>query len=150
MKKVFLGVLIVLVTAGMAFGEMKATKESCVALVKKAVSYYKEVGPEKALAEFNNPKGKFVDGENYLSIYSLDGKVLGHLNPKLIGSDVSNLKDNQGKLFIREFMEKASKGPSSSGWVEYNWTNPVTKKIQPKAAYFERAGNWIIQAGYYK
>ncbi len=155
MKKVLLGtlvvLLIVLLVAGVSYSQKKATKESCVALVQKAMAYYKEAGPEKALEEFSNPKGRFVDGEDYLSIYSLQGKVIGHgTNQKLIGKELADLKDSNGKLFIREFMDKASKSPSSSGWVDYHWTNPISKKIEPKTAYFERAGNWIIQAGYYK
>ncbi len=151
MKKILLSVLILFLIAGVSFAQKKATKESCVSLVKKAVAYYKEAGPEKALAEFNNPKGKFVDGEDYLSIYTLDGTVIGHgTNAKLIGKHLKDIKDSNGKMFIREFMEKAAKSPNSTGWVEYHWTNPISRKIEPKAAYFERAGDWIIQAGYYK
>ena len=135
---------------GLASAEQKATKASCQALVKKAVAFYKEVGKEKALAAFDDPKGKFVDGEDYLSIYSVTGKIVGHgTNPSLIGKEMIDLKDTNGKLFIREFVEKANK-PGANGWVEYSWTNPVSKKVEPKAAYFERVDDVIIQAGYYK
>jgi len=135
---------------GLAQAQTKATKESSVALVKKAVVYYKQVGKEKALEEFSNPNGKFVDGENYLSIYDMKGTVLGHgTNKALLGKNFYDVRDSRDKYFIREFIEKANK-PGASGWVEYQWTNPVSKKIEPKAAYFVRVEDVIIQAGYYK
>ena len=135
---------------GLALAQTKATKDSSVALVKKAVAYYKQVGKEKALAEFNNPKGKFVDGENYLSIYDMKATVIGHgVNQALVGKNMYDLKDSHDKYFMREFVEKANK-PGASGWVEYYWTNPVTKKMQQKEAYFVRVDDIIIQAGYYK
>lgn len=150
MKKILLGVLVLTLMSGVAFAEKKATKESAQALVQKAVAYVKEVGPEKALEEFSNPAGKFVDGEDYLSIYSPEGVVLGHgANKALIGKNIKDLKDSQGKLFIQEFITKADK-PGATGWVEYYWTNPSSKKIEPKESYFERVGDLIIQAGYYK
>lgn len=33
------------------------TRDEAVAMVKKAAAFYKANGKEKALAEFNNPKG---------------------------------------------------------------------------------------------
>jgi cytochrome c len=151
MKKLLVFTLIGLfLFVGLAYAEKKATKASCQALVKKAVAYYKEVGRDKALAEFNNPKGKFVDGEDYLSIYSMNGIVVGHgTNAALIGKDLIELKDVNGKFIIKSFIEQAPK-PGASGWVEYSWTNPVTKKVGPKASYFVRVDDLIIQAGYYK
>jgi len=150
MRKMLVGVLVVLLMGGIALAQKKATKESAQALVQRAVAYVKEVGPDKALVEFSNPEGKFVDGEDYLSIYSLEGVVLGHgANKALIGKNMKDLKDSQGKLFIQEFMTKADK-PGATGLVEYYWTNPLNKKIEPKEACFERVGELIIQAGYYK
>jgi signal transduction histidine kinase len=135
---------------GLAYAQKKATKESSQALVKKAVAYYKEVGKDKALAAFSDPKGKFVDGEDYLSIYSMDGTVVGHgVNASLIGKKMIDVKDPKGKYLIKAFIEKANK-PGASGWVDYHWTNPVTKKVEPKESYFVRVDDVIIQAGYYK
>jgi cytochrome c len=151
MKKLMVFTIVCLfIFTGLALAQTKATKESCMALVNKAAIYYKEVGKEKALAEFSNPKGKFVDGENYLSIYDMKATVIGHgVNKALIGKDLYNLRDSNDKYFMKEFVEKANK-TGATGWVEYHWTNPVSKKIEPKAAYFVRVEDVIIQAGYYK
>ena len=151
MKKLIVFTIIGLfLFVGLAQAQTKATKESSVALVKKAVVYYKQVGKEKALEEFSNPNGKFVDGENYLSIYDMKGTVIGHgVNKALIGRNLYDLKDSSDKYFIREFVQKADK-PGATGWVEYHWTHPISKKNEPKAAYFVRVEDVIIQAGYYK
>jgi cytochrome c len=134
---------------GLAYAQKKATRESCQALVKKAVAYYKEVGREKALAAFSDPKGKFVDGEDYLSVYDMKGTVVGHgVNASLIGKSMIDVKDPKDKYLLKAFID-ASTQPRASGWIDYHWTNPVSKKVEPKTAYFIRVDDLIIQAGYY-
>jgi signal transduction histidine kinase len=80
----------------------------------------------------------------------MDGTVVGHgVNASLIGKKMIDVKDPKGKYLIKAFIEKANK-PGASGWVDYHWTNPVTKKVEPKESYFVRVDDVIIQAGYYK
>ena len=68
-------------------------------MVKKAMAYAKENTRETFLQEISNPKGKFVDRDLYISVYDSNGIVLAHgVNAKLIGKDVSNLNDTDGKL----------------------------------------------------
>jgi len=100
--------------------------DEATALIEKSIAFYKANGKEKALAEISNPGGQFVKGEFYVFIWDLNGTVIAHgANQKLIGKDVSGLKDADGKLFVKEGMDLGkSKG---SGWVDYKWPNPVTK-----------------------
>lgn len=49
---------------------------------------------------------------------------------------------------MKEIVSKAAS--SGSGWVDYKWVNPVTKEIQAKSAYFEKADDVIISSGFYK
>jgi signal transduction histidine kinase len=153
MRKILaFGLAVSFLFVGLAFAQMtKATEESCQALVKKAVEHYKTVGREQALKDFGAPSKMFVDGENYLSIYDMQGNCWAHGMIPSTGEPAHmwNLKDNHGKLFMQEFVQKADK-PGATGWVEYYWTNPSTKQVQAKAAYFERVDDLIIQAGYYK
>ena len=61
MKKclVFMMVIVLLaVGASVVMAQDKGTPEEAKALVKKAIAYIKEVGKDKAIAEFNDPKGK--------------------------------------------------------------------------------------------
>lgn len=132
---------------GSAFAADK--KDEAKALVKKAVSFMKQNGNEKALSEFNNPKGQFVKGDLY--IFVLDSKVTmlaNGGNQKLVGKNLANLKDAQGKLFNKDLMETAQHG---GGWApEYKWSNPLTKKIEPKLAYVEPVGDLLVGCGFYK
>lgn len=44
----------------------KGTAEQAVAMVKKGGDYLRKHGKDRAFAEFNNPKGQFVDRDLYL------------------------------------------------------------------------------------
>lgn len=147
MKKSYLTLLIALMfTISSAFAG--ATPDEAKTMVTKAVAYFKANGKDKALAEFSNPKGEFVKGELYLTVWDFNGTQIAHgANPKLIGKNLLDLKDTDGKLFVKEFMEVAKK---SSGWVDYKWNNPETKKIQAKSVYLEAVGDILIGCGVYK
>jgi cytochrome c len=54
------GMCLMFASAG-ALAADKSTPAPAAALVKKAVAYLKENGKDKALAEFNIPKGIFLD-----------------------------------------------------------------------------------------
>jgi len=66
----------------------------------------------------------------------------------LIGKDVTDLKDADGKYFIKDILAKAKS--DGSGWIDYRWPNPTTKEIQLKSVYFEQAEGLVIASGYYK
>lgn len=137
----------------MAFGGAgaadKGTPEEAVALVKKAAAYLQANGKDKAFAEFSNPKGQFVDRDMYLYAADMNGLALAHgANAKLIGKSVMELKDADGKYFIKELYQVANiKG---KGWVDYKWPNPVTKAIESKTTYVEKVGDIVIACGVYK
>lgn len=126
-----------------------APKDDALDLVTKAVALVKEAGKDKAVATFNDAKGPFVKGELYVFAFTMQGVTLAHpLNPKLVGKDLAELKDSDGKLFMKEMMSTAS-GPGK-GWVDYNWTNPTTKKIEAKSSYVAKAGDIFVGCGIYK
>jgi hypothetical protein len=81
--------------------EKYTSNESLVAFVDSAVAYVKTHGAKKALAEFNNPNGSFIQGE--LSIYAcgFNGTTLAHpINPEKVGKN----RDDEGAIgvFVRE------------------------------------------------
>lgn len=142
----FASILILGVTVFPAFA---APKDDALALVAKAVAHVKDVGKEKALADFNDPKGPFVKGALYVFAYTLKGVILAHpMNPKLVGKDMTDVKDSDGKFFTRDFIATVN-GPGK-GWVDYNWTNPTTKKIEAKSSYVAKAGDIFVGCGIYK
>jgi signal transduction histidine kinase len=147
--KFIIGVLLAVLfhSAAFAAGE-HASREDAVALVKKAAAYIKQNGRDKALDEFNNPKGKFVDGELYIVVLDLNGVLLADgTKPKLAGKSLLDIKDVNGKQFVREEVDLArTKG---KGWVDFEWVNPVTKTMEPRSTYFERVDDLIVLTGVY-
>ena len=128
--------------------DQRATKDEAVAMVKKAIDSIRQNGKEKALAEFSTPQGKFVDRELYIVVLDLNGMVLAHgSNPKLIGKSLMEIKDMNGKAFVREQVELAK--TKGSGWVDFQWNNPVSQKMEPRSTYLERAGDYIVLSGVY-
>ena len=126
-----------------------ATKPEAVAMVKKGVAFIKANGAEKGYAEISNPKGAFVDRDLYLVVYGLDGKCLAHgANEKQIGRDLLDLTDIDGKYFVKERVELAKAKPNGF-WQDYKFTNPVSKKIEPKTMYCERLGDTAVCGGVY-
>lgn len=125
------------------------TKEEAEALVKKAISMIKAEGKDKAFAEINNPKGKFVDRDLYIFVYDMNGKCVAHgFNPKMIGKDLMEMKDADGRYFVKERIEIAK--TKGKGWQDYKFTNPLSKKIEMKTAYIEKVDDLIVGCGVYK
>jgi signal transduction histidine kinase len=127
----------------------QGTAAEAEAMVKKAVAHLKANGPEKSYDEFTNGKS-FKDRDLYIIVYDLNGKNLAQgANPKLVGKDLINLKDPDGKPIIQMFVDLA-KG-KGKGWVEgYKFLNPVSQKMEGKAMYLERVGETLVGCGIYK
>jgi signal transduction histidine kinase len=110
-------------------------------------SYAEEKG--KAFAAFNNTKGKFVHSDLYIYVIDINGDILAHGgDAKLIGQHMINLKDADGKEFIKAIIDDTKL--KNRGSRDYKWTNPLTKKVEKKSTFFERVGDVIIICGYYK
>jgi signal transduction histidine kinase len=135
---------------GAAFAAAEfASKDEAIAMVRKGVAYIKGNGKDKGYAEISNKKGSFVDRDLYLVVYGMDGTVFAHgANEKQIGRNLIDLKDIDGKLFVKERVELAQKQPTF--WQEYKFTDPVTHKIEPKEMYCERLEDVVVCGGIYK
>lgn len=125
-----------------------ATAKEAEALVKKAIAHIK-TDKDKAYTDFTEKKPAFVDRDLYIVVYDFTGKPLAHgQNPKMVGKDLIDLKDADGKEFVKERVELAkSKGKF---WQDYKFTDPVTKKVLPKQMYCERLDETAVCAGIYK
>ena len=117
--------------------------------VDKGIAFYSRSGKRISLAEFSNPRGPFVKDELYLFVLNPRGTMLAHgVNDAFVGEDFLDLMDADGRLFVREILETANN--QGSGWVEYKWYHPTTKKVLPKMVYCERVDDLIICGGVYK
>ena len=82
-------------------------------------------------------------------VYQLHGKVLAHgANEKMVGKMLIDLKDVDGKEFVRERVELGK--AKASFWQDYKFNNPVTKKVEPKSMYCERIDDAVLCGGVYK
>src|SRR5262245_18386469 len=142
------GSLIVALTFGPVSAAEFATKEEAIAMVKKAVSFIREQGSDRAYAEFTTKGGRFHDRDRYITVRALNGKVLAHgQRDDLIGTGLIDAKDPDGKLFIKERVELARQQPSF--WQNYKFMNPATKKVEPKQMYCERLNETAVCGGIY-
>ena len=85
------------------------TRQQVVDFVNEAIRYAKANGRDKAVAEFNNPKGKFVRGELYIYAYDWNGVALANGgNPALAGQNLINMTDPNGVKVIASPSRRAS------------------------------------------
>lgn len=139
----------VFLISGLARAAEFGTAAEAEAMVKKAAAYIKANGKDKGFAEVSNPQGSFKDRDLYVVVYDLNGKCLAHgQNPKMAGKDLIELKDPDGKAFVKERVELAK--TKEKFWQDYKFTNPVTKKVEPKSMYMEKHGDLLIGCGIYK
>ncbi len=147
MKKFWVVLLMNLLWCGPALAG--GTADQAKAVVDEAVSFLQANGKEKALAELSNPKGKFVKGELYVFAYDLNAVVVAHpVNPKLIGKNLMEVPDADGKLFRKEIVETAK--TKGVGWVDYKYKNPESGKMELKTTYLKKASDIVICCGIYK
>ena len=83
-----------------------------------------------------------------MTVYNPAGDALAHINPKMVGKNMMELRDADGKYHIRERMEASQK--AKSGWQDFKFFNPVSKNIEPKRMYWEKHDNLVFAAGAYK
>ncbi len=138
--------LVVALWSGAAGAQERASREEALEFVQKAVNYIKANGKDKAMAEFNNPKGAFIDRDLYMVALDLNGKVLAHgANQRLVNKDLLEIKDADGKAFVREEIELVK--TKGKGWVNFKFVNPVTKDVEPRSIYVTSMGDYFVGAG---
>jgi cytochrome c len=149
MKRVLASFIILLLVCSFAYAQDRGNASEAMALLNKAVAYYKADGQAKAFAAFNDPKGQFVSKDLYIFALDMNGKILAHgANAALIGKDMMGTKDADGKLFMKEMVDLGK--TKGKGSIDYKWENPKTKKVEQKSSYVEKVDNVILGCGYYK
>ena len=129
----------------------QGTAAEATAMVEKAIAHIKKAGRDKAFADFNNKSGPFTDRDLYVVVYDMKGKVLAHgANEKMIGKDLIDLRDSDGKYFVKERVDMMSKGPTAKGWQDYKFMNPVSRQIEQKSMFIHRFEDLIVGCGIYK
>ena len=117
------------------------------ALLDRAVTDYQK-NPSRALVDFSLV-GPYQDGALYVYVVGADGvmQASGGSSVSLVGRDVRELRDADGKQFMKEMLAGARNW--GSGSIEYRWLNSEHGKIEHKIAYYRKSGDAIIAVGYY-
>jgi cytochrome c len=141
MKSLFRMILAAVVSVGFwassAQAQDNGTRDEAKAMVEAAIEHVKKVGAEQAFKDFSDKSNKAWQKKDlYVFAYNMEGVNVAHgANDKLIGKNLIELKDPEGKLLIKELRDTAAKG---GGWVEYEWPHPQTKKIESKISYAKK------------
>jgi cytochrome c len=125
------------------------TEKDAVAMVEKGAAFMKGSGKDQMIKRINAKDPDFVQGPLYLTMRDEKGVILANpVNPAMIGKDLLDVPDPDGKLFRREILDLAkSKG---KGWVDYKFKNPASGKVEAKTTYIYKVGDVTLEAGIYK
>ena len=123
------------------------SRDQAVAMVKRVEVMFQKDGADATFKAVT--AHSFNDRDLYPFVYKLDGTdcVAHGANSAMVGKNLIDLKDQDGKFLIRELSDIATKG---GGWVDYKWPNPLTKLIEAKSSYVERMGDYFVGVGVYR
>ncbi len=119
-----------------------------VALAEKGARFVKENGREEMAKRINGNDPMFRQGSLYLAMRDLNGITVAHPTAALIGKNLLDVPDADGKLFRREMVAIAN--GAGKGWVHYKFTNPESFRVENKSTYVLRAGDVALEAGIYR
>lgn len=123
-------------------------EKDAVALAEKGAQFVRVHGKAEMIARINSKDPEFNQGSLYLAMRDLQGITLAHPTTALIGKNLMDVPDADGKLFRQEMVALA-KG-TGHGWVDYKFRNPETGKVEAKRTYVLRVGDVALEAGIYK
>ncbi len=136
-----IGSALLLTSAAHATGQ--ATSEEAKAMAIKAAEYLKSVGPDKAFPEFSAKDSTWHDRDLYVAVLDANGMMMANgNNGGLVGKSVLELKDVDGKPFVRELV-----ATKDAGWVNFKWQNPLSKAVEAKTQYEIRVGDYFVGVG---
>jgi cytochrome c len=140
--------LVLAVASGNALAD--ASEKDAIALVDKGAAFIKAHGKDEMIKRIAAKDPEFVQPSLYLFMCDLKtGVLVAHpMNPALVGKDLTDVPDINGKKFRREIIELAAK--DGKGWVDYAYKNPNNGKVEPKTTYVMRVGDVVLEAGIYK
>jgi signal transduction histidine kinase len=146
MKPLLLTVLLLSATAQAA----EPTEKDAIAMAERGAAFIKAHGKDEMMKHISARDPDFVQGSLYVDMRDVNtGIVLAHpFNPSIVGKDLTDVPDASGKKYRREIIELGQK--KGHGWVDYQYKNPATGKIEPKTTYILRVGDVVLEAGIYK
>jgi signal transduction histidine kinase len=126
------------------------TEKDAIAMAERGAAMVKAKGKDEVMKRISAKDPEFVQGSLYIDMRDVKtGIVLAHpYNPSIVGKDLTDVPDANGKKYRREIIELAA--AKGKGWVDYQYKNPTTGKIEPKTTYILLVDGVVLEAGLYK
>ncbi len=113
--------------------------------VKEAVGQIEKNG-RAAFPLFHDASGPFIAKDAYIFVTDPNGvNLVLPAFPNLEGRNLLDMKDTEGKLFVREMLNLVES--SGSGWVDYMWPKPGESVSTQKSTYVSKAkmgDHWVL------
>lgn len=150
MRNLLISLALTLALSASAFAAHRSTPEEAKAFFDMAIATYASQGRDAALAEFNEPEGKFNKGDLYVFAIDTEGTYLASgANPNLKGTPLKGTNDAAGKSIYDIIMATLDKVDNKAGTIEYKWLNRQTNQVEDKTSYVQQINDVIIGVGYY-
>jgi len=148
--KLFATALCLALTTLSASAAVEPTEKEAIAMAERGAALVKSKGKDELIKKINAKDPEFVQGSLYVDMRDVKtGIVLAHpFNPSIVGKDLTDVPDANGKKYRREIIELAA--AKGKGWVDYQYKNPTTGKIEPKTTYILLVDGVVLEAGLYK
>ncbi|WP_292957355.1 MULTISPECIES: cache domain-containing protein [unclassified Neptuniibacter] len=124
-----------------------------VALAMNSIAYIvdkAEPGDKEAEAEVKRIlQGLTYGDDGYFFLYDREGTNLVHpIQPELVGQNLIDLQDTNGKYVIRDLIDLAEKG---GGFYRYLWRKPSKGDLEEKLSFVVNVPkfNWMMGTGLY-
>ena len=104
------------------------TEKDAIAMVERGAALIKSKGKEEMMKHINAKDPDFVQGSLYIDMRDVKtGIVLAHpINPSIVGKDLTDVPDANGKKYRREIIELAAKSRARAG-------STTSTRIRPAA-----------------
>ena len=131
------------------FRLQQGTPEEAQALVRKAQAVRNNHPSTSAYWQaLTDPAQGFHDRDMYVFILDGTGQYVAFGgNPSKVGSRVQEVVGVDGEGLLAAIVAQAEQG---AGWVEYDFTNPVSGKVQTKMSYVCKVNGHYLGCGVYK
>jgi|GEM_PF-1208652 len=94
---------------------------------------------------------KFERDLGYLFVIDMKGNIYVHIDPKMVGTNIMDIQDVNGKYIVREFTRVLKE--KGEGFVDYYWyiVSEDRRRMHYKISYVKRLQcfDWYVGAGEY-
>ncbi len=112
----------------------QGTADQARQMVFDAMVHIRSNGFDKAVADFHDKNGPFIDRDLYVFILDRNGRYVVHgTSPEKDGSALSSIAGLDAAQLMSDAWEVCDN--EGGGWVSYSITNPVNGEVQAKSSY---------------